>query len=320
MDEISFQGQTVIVTGAGGGLGRAYALEIARRGGAVVVNDLGGNVDGLNGSATMADQVVAEIAAAGGRAVANYDSVATREGAQAIAQAALSSFGRIDALINNAGNLRNAWFEDFLTEDRDALLTTHLLGTFNVTQAVWPHMKMAGYGRIVFVSSAAGMFGNQMQAGYGAAKGGVVGLMNVLAQEGEPHGILCNALLPSAMSRMAEKMDPKEMAPLRRYTSGMGNAMDPSFVAPAAVYLASQACRTTHDMYSALGGRVARAFVGIADGWIGPRDAPASVEQIAENISEIRDVSRFSIPASLTDEYRIASELMARQMSGVKDG
>lgn len=305
---IDFTGRTVIITGAGGGLGRAYALEIGRRGGNVVVNDLGGNVDGDAGTSAMADQVVAEIRAAGGNAIASYDSVATTKGAEAIVNTAISAFGRIDGLINNAGNLRNFWFEDFEDADRDSVLSIHLIGTWNVTRAVWPHMKAAGYGRILFVSSGAGMFGNQMQSAYGAAKGGITGLMNVLTQEGAKHGILCNALLPNAASRMGEKMTASELAPMGAYTPKFRSAMLADFVGPVGVYLVSDACTTGHDMYSVLGGRVARAFIGVTEGWLGPRDAPPSVEDIAAHIEEIRDETRgVHIPSSLIDEFRIVA-------------
>ncbi|MBG6120124.1 MULTISPECIES: SDR family NAD(P)-dependent oxidoreductase [unclassified Sphingobium] len=312
--EVDFTGRTIVVTGAGGGLGRQYALDIAARGGNVVVNDLGGNVDGDNGSSSMADAVVQEIQAAGGKAVANYDSVASSDGAAAIADAALSAFGRIDGLINNAGNLRNFWFEEFSDADRDSVIGIHLIGTWNVTKAVWPHMKKDGYGRILFVSSGAGMFGNQTQSAYGAAKGGVVGLMNVLTQEGAKHGILCNALLPNAASRMGEKMKPEELAPMAAYTPKYRSAMLPEFVGPLGVYLASEACITGHDMYSVLGGRIARAFVGVTEGWLGPRDAPPSVEDIAAHIDEIRDETRgIHIPSCLIDEFRIVAEQVDAQ-------
>lgn len=306
---IDFTGRTIVITGAGGGLGRGYALEIARRGGNIVVNDLGGNVDGEPGTSEMADRVVEEVRKAGGNAVANYASVATREGAQSIADTAMEHFGQIDGLINNAGNLRNSWFEEFQDADRDSVISIHLLGTWNVTQAVWPHMKKAGYGRIVFVSSGAGMFGNQTQAAYGAAKGGIVGLMNVLTQEGAPHGILCNGLLPNAGSRMGEKMKPEELAPVYPYIEKIGgHTIMPEYVVPPVVYLVSDACATTHDMYSVIGRRVARTFVGVTEGWISQGDAPASVDDVAVHIGEIRDEKRgVHIPASLIDEYRIVS-------------
>lgn len=309
MADISFDGQCVVITGAGGGLGRAYALEIARRGGAVVINDLGGDVDGNDPKPDMAAAVVAEITAAGGKAVPCYDTVSTREGAEAIAQAALSAYGRIDGLINNAGILRNAWFEDFVDEDLEALISTHLIGTFNVTRAVWPTMIKQGYGRVLFTSSAAGMFGNQMQAGYGAAKAGTVGLMNVLAQEGARHGILCNALLPTAHSRMAAKMDPGEFEPVMRHVAPYAHAMTPEFVVPIVAYLVSAACCTSHDMYSVVGGRIARVFVGTTQGWLGPRDAPPSADEVAAHIDTIRDLDRgLYVPASLIDEMRIVHD------------
>lgn len=307
---VDFTDRTVIVTGAGGGLGRGYALDIARRGGNVVVNDLGGNVVGDAGTSEMADKVVAQIRAEGGNAVANYASVATREGAQSIAQTALDSFGRIDALINNAGNLRNAWFDEVSEADRDSLIATHLLGTWNVTQAVWPHMKKAGYGRIVFTASAVAAFGNQTQAAYGAAKGGIIGLMNVLVHEGLPHNILCNGLLPNADSRMGEQMKPEEMAPVYPHVMKIGpHTIVPEYVVAPVVYMASEACTTTHDLYSVMGRRVARAFVGVTEGWINPADAPATAEEIAANIDTIRDQTRgVHIPASLIDEFRMVGE------------
>jgi len=308
MSEISFRDRVVIITGAGGGLGKDYALEISRRGGAVVVNDIGVNVHGLHGSPRMADNVVSEIKAAGGRAVANYDSVTTRPGAQAIVQAGIDAFGKIDAVISNAGTLRNDWFEEFSEEDRDAMFLVHLTGTFNIAQAAFPHMKKQGYGRILFVSSAAGMFGNKTQAAYGAAKAGIFGLMNVVSQEGLPYNILCNALLPAAATRMGDKMDEKITAEIEQHCSGFGTAMTPDFVTPLAVYLVSEACNTSHSAYSALGGRYARVFVGMTEGWLGPRAKPALVEDIAQHIDHIRNAGATIIPASLPDEFRILAE------------
>jgi NAD(P)-dependent dehydrogenase (short-subunit alcohol dehydrogenase family) len=314
---ISFENHVVIVTGAGGALGRTYALDIARRGGAVVVNDLGGAVEGGGGSREPADQVAAEIRAAGGKAIASYDSVETPEGARRIAAAALDAFGRIDALINNAGNIRNGWLEDASAADLDAQLQTHVRGAFNVTQAVWPQMKAQRYGRVVFTSSAAGMLGNPTQSAYGAAKAGVAGLMNALAQEGEAHGILCNALTPNAMSRMGYTL-PQEVAELGLpYIQAFPQAMDPAFTTGIVVYLASEACTSTHAIYSSLGGRIARVFVGVTHGWQGSREQPASAEDIATHIAEIRDPGRgFNIPRSLMDEYRIVAAAAAPEFRG----
>ncbi len=311
MVSISFENRVVIVTGAGGGLGRTYALDIAKRGGCVVVNDLGCTVEGRGGSPAMADKVVAEIKAAGGRAIANYDSVATVEGARRIVTTAIDAFGRVDALINNAGILRNDRFEDVTEEDRESLLLVHLMGTFNVTQAAWPHMKAQNYGRLVFISSSAGMLGNAMQTAYGMAKAGVTGLMNVLSQEGEPHGILCNALLPNAMSRMAEKhaekMDPDELKKNAPTMAAIGQSMDPNFTTGIAVYLASEACKSTHSIYSSLGGRIARVFVGVTEGWQGSREHPATADDIAAHIEQVRDTRGFYVPDDLFHEFRIVA-------------
>lgn len=311
MNSISFDNRVVIVTGAGGGLGRGYALDIARRGGSVVVNDLGGSVEGPGASREMADLVVAEIRAAGGRAVASYDNVATVDGARRIASCAIDNFGHIDALINNAGNLRSAWFEDASAQDLDAHVQVHLNGAFNVTQAVWPHMKARNYGRVVFTSSSAGMLGNDGQSAYGAAKGGVTGLMNVLAQEGEPCGILCNGLLPHATSRMgskhAEMMGLEPTRDAAATPAWLIGARDPSFVTGIAVYLASDACTTTHSLYRALAGRISRVFIGVSRGWQGSREHPATAEDVAAHIAQIRDTTHGSyIPDSLQDDYQIA--------------
>lgn len=206
MQKVSFAGRVAIVTGAGGGLGREYAHELARRGARVVVNDLGTTADGSGSPSRMADDVVAEIRAAGGTAQANYDSVATPGGGKAIVAAALDAFGRVDVLINNAGILRNAALEQLSDSTLDAMLEVHLKGAFYVTRPAFSLMKTQGYGRILFASSAAGVFGNAEQGAYGAAKAGLIGLMNVLSHEGRPHGVLCNALLPTAESRMSEHM------------------------------------------------------------------------------------------------------------------
>jgi len=310
MSDVTFKDRVVIVTGAGGGLGRTYALDIAKRGGAVVVNDLGGSVEGPGGSSELADQVVKEITDAGGRAVANYDSVATREGAQRIAQAAIDEFGRIDALINNAGNMRYKPFEEFSEEDLSSVLSVHLIGTFNVTQAVWPHMKSQGYGRIVSTASSAGMYGDEGYACYGSAKAGITGLMNVLSHEGKPHGILCNILMPNALTRMAEsvseQMDEGEMEQSTALMTAVQNSMEPAFTTGLAVYLASESCSTTHEAYSSCAGRMARVIIGAAEGWQGPQDQPCSAEDVSAHIDEIRDLSKGAhTPMSPGDEFRI---------------
>ncbi len=198
---MSFEGKVAVVTGAGGGLGRCHALEFAKRGASVVVNDLGGSVDGA-GSGDMADAVVDEIKAAGGTAVANKDSVADPDSAKSIIDTAIEAFGTIDILVNNAGILRDKSFKNMTMEDWDIVLQVHLAGTAYVTHAAWPIMYEKNYGRIVFTSSGSGIFGNFGQSNYGAAKMGMLGLMNVLALEGASHNIHVNCLGPGAATRM----------------------------------------------------------------------------------------------------------------------
>jgi len=308
MAGISFAGRVAVVTGSGGGIGRAHALELARRGCALVVNDLGGDVAGRGGSIHMAESVAAEIVAAGGKAIASHDSVADSEGAKRIVASALARFGRIDVLINNAGNMRNALLENTTDEDWSSLIATHLTGSFNMTRAAWPHFRSQRYGRIVFTASSAGLFGNALQAAYGSAKAGIAGLMNVAAIEGEPYGILCNAIMPNATGRMAEQMM-KDWGPQQReqgnamMTGAVGHSMDPAFNAPLAAYLASEACTSTHALYSQCLGRVARVCIGVVPGWQAQRLAPPSVEDIAEHWAEICDTSRgFATPPSPRDE------------------
>ena len=307
MTKVRFDGRVAIVTGAGGGLGRTYALDLARRGAAVVVNDLGGSFDGKGSSASMADKVVDEIRAAGGKAVASYDSVATAAGGEAIVQKAVDSFGRVDALINNAGTLRNAPVDVLPDATLDSMIEVHLKGAFYVTRPAFRLMKAQKYGRILFASSAAGMLGNDEQAAYGAAKAGLVGFMNVLSQEGRAHNVFCNALLPTAMSRMAEAMNAEQMQQVGELYAGvgdkLGNSMTPEFVTPLVTYLVSETCQSTHALYSATMGRYARVFIGMSDGWMGPRDTPASADDIADHFGDISRTDRYFIPESLTDEF-----------------
>lgn len=305
---ISFAGQAVVITGAGGGLGRAYALEIARRGGMVLVNDLGGATDGGPGgeSTSFADKVVSEIREAGGTAVANYDTVATTKGGRAIIQTALDTFGRIDAVVANAGTMRYGQFEDLTLEDLNALLAVHVGGSWTVTQAAWPHMKAQGYGRIVFTTSSGGTLGNAHLAAYGTAKGGVMGLMHSLAEAGAPYGILCNALMPNALSRMTSTIQPGELGD-NPWGTKLGHYFDPGYTAGLVAYLASNACETHHGIYSMLGGRVGRAFIGICDGIAD--DMPLSADVIAANWGAINDDrAGYSIPSHNTDEWRIVAE------------
>ncbi|MAE32818.1 MAG: short-chain dehydrogenase, partial [Actinobacteria bacterium] len=206
MAEVSFENRTVIVTGAGNGLGKAYAMEFAKRGANVVVNDIGGSVDGAGSENAPADIVVEEIKSNGGTAVANYDSVATKEGGQSIIDTALNEFGSIHSVVNNAGILRDKSFAKMEEEDFNAIIDVHLKGTFFVCQPAFIQMKEQGFGRFVNVSSPSGLFGNFGQLNYGAAKMGIVGLTNVLAIEGMKYNIKANAIAPNAATRMTETL------------------------------------------------------------------------------------------------------------------
>ena len=313
---LRFDNRVAIVTGAGGGLGRGYALDFGARGASVVVNDLGGTFDGKGSSSSMADNVVAEIKAAGGKAVASYDSVSTSAGGKAIIETAMDSFGRVDVLVSNAGNLRNAPIDELSDDTLDAMIDVHLKGGFNVSRPAFRQMKKQGYGRILLASSAAGMLGNEQQAAYGAAKAGLVGLMNILSLEGAPHGVKANALLPTAMSRMAAAMDPKLMestgALYAAIGDKLGNSIDPSFVTPLVVYLCSEACDSTHSIYSSTLGRYARVFLSMGQGWVGPRHAAPAAEDIAARWSEICDKKSAQELGSLMDEFA----MVAAQLKG----
>lgn len=304
-NEIRFDGRVVVVTGAGNGLGREYALQFGSRGAQVVVNDLGGSGSGVGSSHSAADAVVAEIKATGGQAVANHDSVATRAGGKAIIETAMDTWGRVDAVVNNAGFLRNVAFEDMTDEQLDPIIDCHLKGAFYVSQPAFRIMKQQRYGRLLFTSSASGMFGSPLQSNYGAAKAGLIGLMHCVALEGEEHGILANALLPMSHSRLALEMSEEwaRMAKLSPDIALVGNRGTPPYVAPLVLYLVSEQCRVTRHVYSALSGRYARAFVGVADGWMTMADSPPSVEEIQRHFAAIGAMNKHYVPQSVTDEF-----------------
>ena len=291
MAEISFDGRVAIVTGAGGGLGRTYAVELAKRGAAVVVNDLGGSVNGEGGSDTAAQKVVDEIKTAGGDAVPSYDSVATPEGGEAIVQKAVDSFGKVDIVVNNAGILRDKSFQNMSPDMLEPVLDVHLKGAFYVSQPAFRIMKDNGYGRFVHTSSNSGIFGNFGQANYGAAKMGLVGLSNVLAIEGAKSNILSNVIAPVARTRMTEEL-----------MGDFAKVLDPEGVTPMVVYLCSEACTFTHEIFSAAGGRYARIFVGLTKGWYGGKDKLPTVEDVADHIDEIEDRSDYIVPNNSGDE------------------
>jgi len=270
MSEIRFDGRVAVITGAGGGLGKTYALMLASRGASVVVNDLGGSADGTGGGSSMADQAVKEIIEKGGKAVANYDSVSTPQGGEAIVQAAVEHFGKVDIVINNAGILRDKTFAKLETKDLEVVLDVHLKGAFFVTQPAFRVMKENNYGRIVFAASGAGVFGNFGQSNYGAAKMGLVGLSNVLAVEGAKNNIKCNVIAPIAKTRLTESL----LGP-------MAAALDPNFVTPLVAYLVSEQCQLTHEVFDVGGGRYARIFIGLGKGWTARKGQIPSPEEIA---------------------------------------
>jgi NAD(P)-dependent dehydrogenase (short-subunit alcohol dehydrogenase family) len=291
---IAFDGRVAIVTGAGGGLGKTYALELARRGARVVVNDLGGNPDGTGAAGGPADTTVAEITAAGGEAVSNYDSVATPEGGAAITQTALDAFGTVDIVINNAGILRDKSFANLETPDLKAVVDVHLLGAFYVTQPAFRVMKEKSYGRLLFTSSAAGVFGNFGQTNYGAAKMGLVGLSNVLALEGAKANIHSNVIAPIARSRLTEEL----LGPL-------ASAVEPDLVTPLSLYLVSEACQLSHEVFSVGGGKYSRVFIGETPGWFAGKGVTPTVEDIAEHIGDIRSEDGYEVPGSANDDIRM---------------
>jgi NAD(P)-dependent dehydrogenase (short-subunit alcohol dehydrogenase family) len=307
MERMGFEGRVAVVTGAGGGLGRAFSLALAERGAAVLVNDLGGSTTGEGNSPQYADRVVEEIRNAGGKAVANYDSVATEAGGAAIVQTALDAFGRVDIVISNAGNQRNVPFGQLTAEDIEAVYAVHVKGAFFVTQPAYRHMIKQGYGRIVLVSSQSGIFGNPIRANYGSAKTAMIGLMNVIAQEA-PQGVAVNCLFPNAMGgRLGGK--PGDVRPDADFLAAAGErsrhfaeAMDPAFVAPMACYLASEACSTSQKMYSVLGGKYSRIFVGLTEGWIKPGAEAPTIEELVTHLPQIDDRSRYDVPLSGLDE------------------
>ena len=311
MSELRFDGQVIVITGGAGALGRAYADLIAARGGAVVVNDLGGGVHGGGGSAGPAQEAAAQITAAGGIALADTNDVSSSEGARATIAAALERFGRIDAVIANAGTMRGVPFEELTGDDLDALLAVHVRGSFNIAQAAWPHLRAQGGGRLVFTASSGGILGAPNLAAYGAAKGGVLGLMNVLSEEGRAHGIRCNAILPNSVSRMAFAQDRRAMGD-NPWAREVGQTFQPAYNAPLAAWLAHPQCESTHAAWSFAGGRIARVFVGVTHGWQGPIDTPPTLEQVAENWDAIGDHDRgYAVPTHVFDEFRIVAEQRA---------
>ena len=289
MADLGYDNKVAIVTGAGGGLGREHAMLLASRGARVVVNDLGGAVDGSGGDASAAQKVVDEIEAAGGIAVADHNSVATEEGGAAIVQTALDEFGQIDIVINNAGILRDKTFHNMDDSMVTPVIDVHLKGAFYVTRPAWVKMREQGYGRVVNTSSNSGILGNFGQANYGAAKMGLVGFTRVLAAEGAKYNIKVNALAPVARTRMTEEL----LGPL-------ADNLDPAMVAPTVAWLVHEDCPVSGEIYSVAGGRVARFFIGMTEGWY---KAGHSVEDVRDAFDQIRDETGYTVPGGPADEF-----------------
>jgi NAD(P)-dependent dehydrogenase (short-subunit alcohol dehydrogenase family) len=299
MADLGYDGKVAIITGAGGGLGRSHALELARRGARIVVNDLGGSVSGEGGDKGPAQTVVDEIEALGGEAVADTNSVATPEGGQAVVQTALDTFGTIDIVVNNAGILRDKTFHNMTPELLEPVIQVHLLGAFYVTQPAWLVMREKGYGRVVNTSSNSGILGNFGQSNYGAAKMGLVGFTRVLANEGRKYGIKVNAIAPVAKTRMTEEL-----------MGAFGDKISPEEVTPTVCFLAHEDCPVTGEVYSVAGGVVARYFIGLTPGWY--RNGH-SVEDVRDNWDTIRDETDYIVPDGPNDELKKLLEILSQE-------
>jgi NAD(P)-dependent dehydrogenase (short-subunit alcohol dehydrogenase family) len=295
MPELRFDHRVAVVTGAGRGLGRAYALHLASKGARVVANDPGGSLKGEGFDAGAAEEVAHEIRAAGGEAIACTESVATPEGGSAIIKAAFGHYGRIDILIHNAGIVRAASLKEMTQADFGAVLDVHLNGAFHVVRAAFPEMCKAGYGRVVLTSSIGGLYGNHRQANYAVAKAGMIGLSNVVALEGAREGVKCNIIVPGAVTRMAEGLDTSAYPP-----------MSPELVAPVVAWLAHESCSISGEMLISIAGRVAKIFLAESrgvyqDSW--------TIEQVAEQMDAIRNADAPFIAAGHADHIRYSFDM-----------
>lgn len=297
MNKIDFKNRVAVITGSGSGLGRIYALEFAKRGAAIVVNDPGGSRDGNGKDTCAADTVVEEIISAGGMAVANYDSVASIDGGANIIKTAVDTFGKVDILINNAGILRDNSLLKITEDDWDSVLSVHLKGTFCVSQAAFAVMKENKYGRIVNTASGAGIYGNYGQLNYCAAKMGVVGLMNGLSIEGAKYNIKCNTIAPVAASRMTEDI----------FTPEMNDRLKPEYVAPMVLFLASEKNQATKMIFNCAGGWFSRAEIVCSPGKLfdispesGQELTPEVIEHYWNDISGLKETKPL---ATLVDTF-----------------
>jgi len=293
MSEYHFEGRVAVVTGAGRGIGRAHARLLAERGAKVVVNDLGGSMEGDGSDAGPAQKVVDEIVAAGGEAVADTHDVSTEAGGQAIVDSAIEHFGRIDILVNNAGIIRYAGLPEVDTENLERHLAVHLLGSFNTLRAAWPHFVEQGYGRVVLTTSS-GVFGMPDNLSYAAAKGGTIGLARSAKLAGAPHDIKVNLIAPAAMTRMGggPEEEPTEAAPGQPY-------MPSDAVAPMVAYLAHESCPVSGEIYTAGAGRFGRLFIASTEGYVHGGDGPATIEDVAANWDTVNDEKGYFVPSDV---------------------
>ena len=282
---IRFDGQVALVTGAGRGLGRSYAMDLAARGAKVIINDIGGNLDGSGHDGGPADQVVAEIKAAGGNGAANYDSVSEYEGGYNMVKQAMDTYGRLDIAVCNAGILRDVAIHNMSEEQWDLVLDVHLKGCYNVLRAAWPVFRQQAYGRVVMASSSSGIIGNFGQANYGAAKAGMVGLMNVLKFEGEKYNVMVNCISPGAATRMTQGL-PNQAAP----APDRDVVMSPDHVAPAVTYLCSKENTQSGLVIDASGGRYRRSQFVNTTGVTFDAHEFKNAEWVQENFDKITDL------------------------------
>jgi NAD(P)-dependent dehydrogenase (short-subunit alcohol dehydrogenase family) len=321
-NELRFDDQVAVITGAGGGLGKQYALLLASRGARVVVNDIGGSVTGDGADSEAANAAAAEIRERGGEAVADSHSVTSPEGGQAIMDTALSTWGRVDIVINNAGIVRDAPFEDMTADRLEPLLEVHLKGAFYVTRPAWKVMREQGYGRILNTCSAAGILGATGMSNYGSAKTGLIGFTRVLAAEGATHDIKVNAIAPIAYTRMlahsvdgatgqqAVENNASAQAVLDDLVSQYLRKLDPALVAPVVAFLTHRDCPVSGEIYTVGAGHVSRFFIGRTKGFYSPE---LSIEDVRDHLDEIRDEAGYTVPGGPADEM---SELFGTILAG----
>jgi NAD(P)-dependent dehydrogenase (short-subunit alcohol dehydrogenase family) len=320
-NELRFDDQVAVITGAGGGLGKQYALLLAARGARIVVNDIGGSVTGHGANSQAADATAAEIRERGGEAVSDSHSVTSPEGGKAIIDAALGAWGRVDIVINNAGIVGDAPFADMTPDRIEPLLDVHLKGAFYVTRPAWQVMREQRYGRVLNTCSAAGILGAERMSNYGAAKTGLIGFTRVLAAEGAQHNIKVNAIAPIAYTRMlahsvedatgqqAVENNASAQAVLDDLVGQYLQKLDPALVAPVVAFLTHQDCPVSGEIYTVGAGHVARFFIGRTKGFY---SSALSIEDVRDHLEEIRDETGYTVPGGPADEM---GELFATIMA-----